>query len=139
MGWETEDRYKDLIGIDKIKTSKDCNYNKFIKDSRIIICSYPQTTFVEAMITGKPTILFYNPNFNEYIIEDNTLITKLIEANIIFHSPIKAAEHINKNWDNLNDWWFSKEVKDVRQLFFTTIINKNSNFYKDWIFFLKQF
>jgi putative transferase (TIGR04331 family) len=137
MGWMTKQRYIDILGNEKVVSDEQQNYNSFIKNSKLVICSYPQTTFTESMISGIPTILFYNPIYNESVHESQFLIKILLDANIIFHCPNKAAIHINNIWDKIDEWWLSEKVVNARSLFFQIAIKGDQNFIKEWYKFLK--
>ena len=39
---------------------KKGSFSKYLYKSKLIICSYAQTAFLESIVTG-PTILIYNP------------------------------------------------------------------------------
>jgi putative transferase (TIGR04331 family) len=138
LGWQTRDRYIDQVGINKI-FSENLNFSKILVKSKVIICSYPQTTFSEAMASGNPCILYYNPKFNEIVSEANSLIDILVDASIIFHCPVEAAEHINKYWFAIDEWWLSEKVIKARALFCSIALGNQNNFYNEWIDFLKSY
>jgi putative transferase (TIGR04331 family) len=135
-GWETRERYIEKYGNECI--SKNNGIYDFMENSKIIICTYPQTTFSEAMASGKPVVLIYNPYYNETVEEAKELIDKLLELKIIFHDPIKAAEHVTKIWDKPYDWWNSKLVKDGRDFFHKLALQIGDNQVKIWADFLKK-
>lgn len=56
MGWHLEERYKKLYGSEKIL---NMSVKSAIKNSKLLICTYPETTFLESMISGVPTVLLY--------------------------------------------------------------------------------
>ena len=47
-----------------------------------------------------------------------TFVKDLQKAQILFEDPILASKHLNKIWENVDDWWESEEVKKVRNSFF---------------------
>ena len=53
MGWNLKEKYKNLFG-EKYLTNK--NVKSVIKNSKLIVCTYPETTFLESMCSGVPTI-----------------------------------------------------------------------------------
>jgi putative transferase (TIGR04331 family) len=138
MGWMTKQRYIDFLGDKKIVPDGQKAYRSCIKNSRLLICSYPQTTFSEALITGIPTILFYNPTYNESSEDSIILINVLIDAKIIFHCPYIAAQHINSVWDSLDEWWLSEKVTHARNMFYNIALNSDKSFFKEWYSFLKS-
>ena len=113
--WNTRQRYADEFGIEKISIQQTLvdEYS----NSKIIVCTYPQTTFLEAMHSGVPTILLYKDAFWDLRREFNDLIQVLIDANIVFSDPILASNHINKVWKSPGIWWNSVKVKSARERF----------------------
>ena len=87
-----------------------------IKDCRLVICSYPQTTFFDSLLSG-PTILVYNPNQWRHYKELNKAYKTLKNNKIIFDNPVDAAKHINRIWHKIDLWWNEKEVIKARNLF----------------------
>lgn len=112
LGLNEIDRFRRKLDPSKISTEK--NYDKFLSNSKVIVCTYPETTFAEAMSTNIPTIMFFDKNiFERNPITDN-LLNKLVEAKIIFFDAKTAAKHLNKIWDNLDVWWNSDIVLNAR-------------------------
>ena len=130
-GFNIDDRIRSLLP-DKQLIS---NYKKAIKKAKVVICNYPSTTFLEAMISG-PTILLYKPEFWKFTSDFDNLINKLKRANILFDNPAAAAKHLNKVWDNVNIWWESKEVQSVRNQFFSEACDSREKYLDIWKNFL---
>ena len=134
--WNTSERYRDILKDSKIDTNK--NLNSCFKSSKLIICTYPQTTFSEAMASGKPTILVYEPKYNENHNEAKELLDKLKGAKIIFNDPIKAANHVNLHWHKIDEWWSSKEVVLARNYFYNSALKINYDWNKEWKLFINN-
>jgi putative transferase (TIGR04331 family) len=90
------------------------------------------------MAIGVPTILIYNPKFNERNIIAKQVINLLLNAKIIFHNPNEASEHINKIWNIPNEWWNSKQVQYARNKFLEEGAFPNNNWDLIWANFLKK-
>ena len=135
MGWQTKLRFSDKLGVSKIDSG---SYKEFIHNARLLICTYPQTTFSEAMFSGKPVILLYIPEFNEPVEEALELINIMVKANIIFSDPIKAAEHVNQKWNQLEEWWESEEIINARQIFHAIALQIDKSWNTKWAMFLKE-
>ena len=61
LGWNLSLKYKNLYGKDKIIEGKSSL--EVLKLSKIVVCTYPETSFLESMISGIPTILLFKENF----------------------------------------------------------------------------
>ena len=94
--------------------SKEKTLFQDIERSKIIICTYPQTTFSEAMHSGIPTILLYKEEFWELQPVFDNVVLELKKADIIHSDPFKAAKHINSISINPRIWWDKEETKNAR-------------------------
>ena len=122
--------YIQNLGYEKVSTS---NYYNFLFKSRVIVCLYPETTYIEAMSLNIPTILLYpNKYFERNKVTEN-LIRDLKKNKMLFNDPIMAANHLNEIWDDPYGWWNSEEIKNVRKKFHELAGNGNNRFWlKKW-------
>lgn len=88
-----------------------------LEKARIVVCSYPETTFAISMYSSIPTILIYNKNHYIFHKKNISLIKDLKKNKIIFNDPRKAANHINEIYENPEAWYDATEVKKVRNKF----------------------
>mgnify|MGYP003304308584 FL=1 len=42
------------------------------------------------------------------------VIKDLVDAKIIFFDPVSASDHMNRVWNNLDQWWNSEKVIHAR-------------------------
>ncbi|MBE2205449.1 MAG: hypothetical protein IAE94_14040 [Chthoniobacterales bacterium] len=102
-GWNTGDLYAERHGVGMITTTG--TLTQAFVTARVIVCTYPETTFTEAMSSGKPTILIYDPCLNERHPATFALIEKLRRARVIFFEAAEAAAHLNTIWGDPQKWW----------------------------------
>ena len=114
------------------------SFDKVISESSIIICIYPQTTFAQAMASGKPVLLVISLSYWELDSSFNAVLTALNEANILFWDVESAAAHIDQIYDDPLSWWDSTKVVQARELFFSECLYINSNGTHSWVQFLNQ-
>lgn len=136
MGWFTKDRYSDLYG--KKIISKKKTLFQDIEVSKLIVCTYPQTTFSEAMHSEIPTILLYKEEFWELQPVFDNLVMELKKANIIHSDPAKAAKHINNISSNPKIWWNKDETKKARNMFFNICGTVSNDPLSEWVNFFKR-
>ena len=135
LGWNTKKRYEDQLGINSVDLKS--SYDSFINSSKIIVSTYPQTTFSESLASGKPTILLYKDELFELIPETEKLMKKLSEAKIVFTDPVLAARHINNVWDNVEEWWDSPKVVSAKEIFYEVALRIDREWKKEWVKILK--
>ena len=126
-------RYRDELGVGKI--SSHSSLRKAFKYSKIIVCTYPQTTFSEAMIFGVPTILILSENFWEFDDNFNDLIKQLKDNKIIFTCSKEAAIHINSIWEDPELWWGRIETYEARQNYISLCCKKSDKWVDEWATF----
>ncbi len=123
-------RYKDDLGENKLSVHK--TLREAFEHSRIIVCTYPQTTLSEAMNSGVPTILLYSEHL--WPIDQNfkQLLRQLKDNKIVFACAKEAADHINKIWSNPEKWWASSEIVQVRESFFDMCGRVSDEWLDEW-------
>jgi putative transferase (TIGR04331 family) len=130
LGWNLSCKYKEIYGKDKIIEKKSSL--EVLKLSKIVVCTYPETSFLEAMVSGVPTILLFKEDFWDINNNFTTLLDLLKKNQIVFNCPIEASSHVKKIWSNPNIWWDSQSVVDVRRLFLSQCGNVSNNWVNEW-------
>lgn len=136
VGWNTRQRYIDALGADKVSGERD--FRRFLASARIIVCTYPQTTFSEGIASGIPTIALYPRKFWDVIPEFEPLVEQLRAAKIIFNDPKAAAAHIDAVWADPARWWESPEVLRARAEFKRLAVNFDPDWLKPWSDFINS-
>jgi putative transferase (TIGR04331 family) len=92
-------------------------YSRLLRKSRIVVVAHNGTTFPETLSLGVPTLITWTSNWVEIRDEAKPIFAKLAEVGIFHEDPVSLAKHISAIWDNVDVWWESKEVVEVRELF----------------------
>jgi putative transferase (TIGR04331 family) len=135
-GWGLREQYIERYGEHILDSNIDI-YDTF-SVSKIIICSYPQTTFSEAMNSDVPVIMLY---INEYWeVDDNftDLVSELRAASIIFTSPQKAASHINSVSGDVRAWWGHPQTIKARTRYLDACAPVMNGSVRHWSSFFKS-
>ena len=53
------------------------------------------------------------------------------------NNPIKAAEHIKSIYNNIDDWWQSREIRDLIKFFREHAVHIKKNKIEEWTNFFK--
>ena len=137
-GWTNSgDRYALDLGKDKI--SKYASLREAFAHSKMIVCTYPQTTFIEAMDSKVPTILLYFEEHWQFHPQFDDLIEQLKQNKIIFTDPHEAAEHINAVWDDPDQWWQDASTQKAVNYFFEMTGRVNDDWVDEWVGFFDKF
>jgi len=112
----------------KISNNKNSLLDYVKKSKIIVIDSLFCTATYEAIYLNIP-FLIIDSKFDRYKNKLQGNIRKMIQMNLIFKCPIKAAIFLNKNYDKIELWWEkmsnSNEFKKFRSNLFKT--NKDMN------------
>ena len=103
-----------ILKKDKILSTGELDLN--IRKSKLVICTYPQTTFFDSLMNG-PTILVYDPKLWRHYKKLNRAYKILKSKRIIFDNSNEAAKHINHIWKDIDKWWNEKDVVNARNIF----------------------
>tara|TARA_B100000945_G_C20202484_1_gene512110 strand:- start:167 stop:748 length:582 start_codon:yes stop_codon:yes gene_type:complete len=93
---------------------------------KLIIEFVNGTGFLECLTNNVPVVLVmskYNNSLNHYA---KDFYEKLKKVKIYFEDFVEASNFINKNYSKLNEWWYSKNLQEVR-IEFVNIFAKKSN------------
>lgn len=134
--WETKRRYE--ADFDKSIISKHKNMKDVFKKSRLIICSYPQTTFSESIFSGVPTILYMKSELWETQEIYKELLKDMRRVKIFHDDAESAFSHINSIYHNPMDWWESKETQEVLNEFNKMCLTSSNNPISAWVNFFKK-
>ena len=52
-------------------------------------------------------------------------------CNMFFKNEKDAANFINKKWEQIDEWWWSKNVQDVRKNILNNFLKLNNDLIKD--------
>lgn len=91
------------------------NYYKNILESKLTICTYNSTTFLECFVLNAPCVLFWDqkewPLNENNKSRDDFLILK--ENNILFDNSIELSEFINRNYEKIGEWWYGEKIQKI--------------------------
>jgi len=135
--WDLEKSFQVNFGTNII--SKHNDLNSIIQNSKLIISSYPQTTFSEGMYSGVPTMLIFREDLWDIDEIYFDLIEELKHNKIIHTSAETAANHLIDVQDSIHSWWNSSEVLEARKSFDNLCNTSSLNPSRDWAKFLKSF
>jgi putative transferase (TIGR04331 family) len=120
----------------KIKNIEIDNHKKSFKQmalrSNFVIHNHFNTTALETLSLNIPTLIFNHRNLQEFNIEANEQVKKLVKANIFFYDHSKLLKFLKKNNYDLKAWWEKKEVQNVRKNFCKIYCNRRTDWAKEW-------
>ena len=125
-GWCEKELWRTTIPNIEIDDGMS-SIHKNIARSKLIIYTYNATGYLELMAANIPVLLYWSNEDNPVNSLTAQLFSELKEVKIFHDKHQSLVEHINYNWNNLHEWWFSNRVQDIRKKFCEKYAKLNKN------------
>jgi putative transferase (TIGR04331 family) len=123
-----KDKYPE-VNIDNTFGQKR-SVERMVENTRLFVVNYNSTICQEIIASNLPIIMCWKEDLFP-IRESAQPFYKLLEEQNIFHSsPESAAKHVNKIWDNVEDWWFNPKTQKVKDVFCENFARRPIDFKK---------
>ena len=96
------------------------------------------TTYNESLAANIPTVIYWDPKLWEWDESVESAFLKLESVGIFHNTPESAAKHVGKIWNNLEEWWYSKEVQKERDFFCTNYAYRGKKVFPRFVAVLKE-
>ncbi len=115
-GWDIRARWEAIAPT----TAFDDTTRPFLdslKSCRLYVSDHLGTTFYQSMAANRPTILFFNPDFNPLLPEAQKAFDNLRHAGIVFDTPEDAVAAISLCYKDVEGWWNASGIQAARIAF----------------------
>lgn len=136
--WSLRDFYSSFIPKDNFD-SMNIAFSESASVSKLSICDLPGTTFAELLAMNMPVVAFWNPTWFAYTNDSEKIFKCLKKAKILFDSHIDAANHINRVYFNLDEWWYSESTQEAIKLYSKNYAYRSENYIEEWKKFINKF
>lgn len=135
----TENTFFKWIDDNHIKREREISFQQAVKNSKVVIQTVPQTTYLESITMDHPTICFWNPEAN--LIREDLLkyYSGLETAKVLHFSPESAAKHLSEISENPQKWWRSDEVQLAVSEFRKNVCYSSGETIEQWTEFLQRY
>ena len=130
-GWSQKARWLDRLPETNFDSFQNTLWHT-IAISRIYICTYNSTTFLETFAANVPTIMFWNPEHWELRESAQPDYEMLREVGILHNTPESAADMVGKIWDDVEGWWFQTHIQKARERFCHKYAQTSLNWLSQW-------
>ncbi|MBT4951789.1 MAG: hypothetical protein HON34_08305 [Pelagibacteraceae bacterium] len=129
-GWSSISRFKEIFNNLEYDEG-EIGIEKHYPQTKLFIATYDSTSYLENFGLNLPTILFWDNSIFEMKDYVKPLFNELKKVKVYHESPESAAEFINENWENIDDWWNSNAVKNAIERFNNSVNKQNNNIIND--------
>jgi len=106
--------------------------NKKMLSTKLVVVDYPGASLVIAMAANIPLIIFWDLNNIPVARQAEPIFEEMRRVGLFHMNGTKAASHVNKIWDNVEEWWNSREVQQVRKQFCENYARTKRLWWYDW-------
>jgi len=122
-----------------VKIDNSRIFSNSLNSCLLFVCDHASTTFLEAFSLNKPTILFWNKEINQIRNEAAPYFDLLIQQEILFYCPVKAAKKINEIYNDVETWWAQENRQRALKLFCSQFVMYDKNGLNTWKNKLNEF
>ena len=115
-GWFEKEMWKEEIPNVTIDEGYQPILEK-INKSKLVIYTYNSTGYLELMAANLPVLLYWSNKDNPVDLETEKFYQGLKDVKIFHENKESIAKHLEKEWNNIDKWWNSNEVQDIRVKF----------------------
>lgn len=116
MGWQIKERL--TSAFPEIKFDNwGCAFMRRLREVKLYICDHLSTTHIEALALGKPTVLFWRPEYFPLSAPAKTYYQGLKDVGILFDDPIAAANAVSGIIKDVEKWWVNPARQEAVKQF----------------------
>jgi putative transferase (TIGR04331 family) len=129
--WSQRERWNsEFPEIECYKGSK--NMLDQMKESRLLLCTYNSTTYLESFAANFPTVMFWNPDHWELSSSAQPYFDSLRRAGILHDTPESAAGLVNEISHDTLSWWSQPEIQKAKDEFCFRFARTSDNWLDEW-------
>ena len=114
-------------------------YSNFVNklfSVKLLICNHYGTTIHQALSWNIPFVCYFDDQITEISKESKDIFNKLKNANIVHNDFEGAAKHINIIVNDIDKWWLSESVQNIRKEFCNKYARSSKYWLLHWLKFL---
>ena len=112
-GWDMDKRL--ITSFPQVKLDDHSrSFQTELLQARLMVIDHPGTTFLEALAANVPSLLFFDAGLWEMRDAIQPYLDALRRVKILHDTPQAAASQLSEVYHQVDEWWFSKPVQEVR-------------------------
>lgn len=100
---------------------------------RLLVMDNSSTVLHIALAANIPTVCYWKRGVWPMTAAAEIYYDLLVDAGIVFHDPVSAAEQINRIWPNVQGWWQSDKVQHARDIWCRQFALADTKWFSIWI------
>lgn len=138
FGWGIERQLRAAFP-DLVLEDWQAPFDESLQRARLYVSDHISTTFVDALATNTPMILFWDPVFFAVRRAAEPLFEQARAARIVHSSPQSAAEWIGRVYPDVEDWWSADETQRAADGLRDAFARTSDDPLAEWLALLDRF
>lgn len=130
-GWGIREYMQEEASGLRIEDSAQPFYQRLCK-AKLCIATYNSTTYLETLAADFPTLVFWNPAYNQLRDSAVPYFEKLRVCGILHDTPESAASKLNEVCEAPERWWRQPVVQDAREDFCRHFAKTDTGWLTEW-------
>lgn len=110
----------------------DIYFLESLENCRLHVSDHLASTFIDALVANKPTILFWNHQVFEVRPEAQPYYDELRYAGILYNTPEAAATAVNFFYTDVETWWNDPNLQVIRKKFCNIFAKTSPDAVNEW-------
>lgn len=108
---------------------KNIKISKLFKFCKLVVFNYDATTYLHLLSSNFPTLAFW-PDNDTHVVNEMRPLYKILKKNLLWSSnPLQISNLINKNWSNLDKWWFNNNRQKAIKFIYKNLSKPRKNLF----------
>ena len=116
----------------------DTTPEKNLNNARLVVLNNFSTFFFKSLAANAPTLCFCKKDCWKITKHTSELYDELFKVGIMFYDPKSAAQKIIKEWNTIDEWWYSKDVQSARLKLCNEFALKDEKWLSKWITYFNK-
>ena len=130
-GWaldkKIEKKYP-FIQVDNLQA----DFSTTLSSTKVVIALNLSTTYLEALSRNIPTLIYVDKELYRFRKLSQVHIDKLHDKKIVFYDMASLVEHLEVIYDEIDIWWYRKDIQCTVKDFCDTYAKTSMNWTKNW-------
>jgi len=136
-GWKVADRWRDRFPAANL--DQGTSFRESLEACRLYVGDHLSTTFLEAIHSNVPTILFWNPKIEQVRKAVQPLYQALRDVGILHDTPEQAAETVEAIYPKITEWWHQDHRQAAINSFRDQFARSSPTGIEEWVAEFKSF
>ena len=116
LPWADQERWQDWNPSVRLSGDGE-SLRSLIESSRLVVHSYDSTGILEFLSWNLPCLAFWTRGLDHVRASARPYYDLLVDAGIVHLKAESCSQHVERLWNDVDNWWCSTDVQNARTIF----------------------